>query len=108
MTVMKNLLWSFLTRLSKRLIYRGMYAIHSGDKSGAFFVYVKEHNRGNTYALLMMPSPMESIYASSVEIRHDIKFNNVRFVKRLPQEVYDVCKANFEYYAKKAGIYANG
>jgi len=84
-----------------------MYAVHSGDKSGAFFVYVKEHNVGNTYALLMMPSPMESIYASKIEIKHDIKFNNIRFVRKLPTEVYDVCKANFKYYAEKAGIYAH-
>ena len=85
-----------------------MYAIHSGDKSGAFFVYIKEHDKGSTYALLSMPNPMEALYVNRIEIRHDIKFNNVRFVKKLPTEVYDVCKANFEYYAKKAGIYANG
>ena len=84
-----------------------MYAIHSGDLSGAFFVYIKEEDRGDTFAILTMPNPMLAMYVKSSEIKFDLKHENIRFVKKLPREVYDVCKVNFTYYAKKAGIYAS-
>lgn len=90
----------------RRLLYKGMYAIHYGDKSGSFFIHIKEENVGNTYALLVMPHPTEAIYVKKSEIHYDIKYNNIRFVKIIPNGVYDVCRANFVYYAKKAGIYA--
>jgi hypothetical protein len=78
-----------------------MYAVHYGDKAGSFFVYIKECNKGNALAVLMMPSPMEAIYVSSTEIQFDIKNNNIRFVTVLHKDVYEVCRANFEYYTKK-------
>lgn len=83
-----------------------MYAIHSGDMSGSFFVYIKEESVGNTSAVLIMPYPMEAKYVDNKEIDFDLANNNIRFVNRLPTNVYDVCKANFVYYAKKAGTYA--
>ena len=82
-----------------------MYAIHSGDKAGSFFIYVKEEDKGNSRALLIMPSPMEALYVRSDEIKLDLKFDNIKFVEKIPRPVYDVCKANFLYYAKKAGIH---
>lgn len=84
-----------------------MYAVHSGDMSGAFFIHIKEENRGSSYALLLMPEPTQAMYVKTEEIKFDLKYGNVRYVKKIPPEVYDVCKANFIYYAKKAGIYAN-
>ena len=84
-----------------------MYAIHSGNLSGAFFVYIKEEDRGNSYAILTMPEPMQAMYVKGAEIAFDLKYDNIRFVKKLPRDVYDVCKVNFTYYAKKAGIYAD-
>lgn len=84
-----------------------MYAIHSGDMSGSFFVYIQEENIGNTKAILIMPYPMESKYVDNKEIVFDLANNNIRFVGKLPFGVYEVCKANFIYYAKKAGIYAS-
>jgi len=91
----------------RKLKYRGMYAIHSGDFEGGFFVYIKEYDRGKGLALLIMPE-VNGIYATHNEIKHDLRYNNVRFVRRLPKEVYEVCKANFKYFAEKAGIYAHG
>ena len=98
---MRNFLKLFYNKLS----YRGMYAIHGGDKVGSFFVYIKEEDKGNSYAILIMPNPMEAQYVSRCEIKSDLKFDNIRFVEKMPRPVYDVCKANFLYYAKKAGIH---
>lgn len=106
--MLMNKFIQFLIRIFyKRLIYRGMYAIHSGDKVGAFFVYIEEENRGNSYAILTMPSPMESMYVKNTEIDFDLKYENIRFVKKIPKDVYEVCKANFQHYAKKAGTYVS-
>ena len=91
---------------SKKLRHRGMYAIHAGDLEGGFFIYVKEYDRGKARALLVMPE-MAAMYVPQSEITHDLKYNNIRRVKKLPKEVYEVCKANFKYYAEKAGIYAH-
>lgn len=106
MRIMKNLVQSFLRLFYNGLIYRGMYAIHSGDKAGGFFVYIKEEDRGACHALLIMPSPMEAIYVTKEEIKIDLKFKNIKFVERIPHPVYEVCKADFLYRAKKAGIHA--
>lgn len=105
MKIMKSFVQRFLRLFCKRLVYRGMYAIHIGDKSGAFFVNIEEESKGNSYAILIMPNPMEAKYVAKSEIVFDLKYNNIKFVKTLPLEVYEVCKANFIYYAKKAGIY---
>ena len=90
----------------KKLKHRGMYAISQGEYAGGFFVYIKEEDRGNSHALLMMPDT-KSLYASHSEIKDDLRYNNIKFVKRLPLPVYEVIKANFKYYAEKEGIYAN-
>ena len=107
MTIVKNFVKSFWKPFCKKLKYRGMYAVHGGDLAGAFFVHIEEENRGNSYALLLMPSPMESIYVGKREIKMDMKYENIKYVKKLPRDVYAVCKVNFIHYAKKAGIYAN-
>lgn len=106
MIVMKNFLKNFLKLFSNRLTYRGMYAIHSGDMAGCFFVYIKEEDRGNSCALLLMPSPMDAIYVKNDEIKFDLKYDNIKFVEKIPKVYYDVCRANFIYYARKAGINA--
>jgi hypothetical protein len=99
---------TFIMRLfSKGLVYRGMYAIHSGDKVGAFFVYIKEEDRGNSYAIMTMPDPMEALYVKREEIDFDLRYDNIKLVKKIPVDVYEVCKVNFQYYAKKAGIYVS-
>ena len=92
--------------LPKKLKYRGLYAIHCGDQEGGFFVYIKEYDRGKSHALLMMPET-QALYTSSSEIKHDLRYNNIKLVKRIPPSVYEVCKANFKHFAEKAGIYAD-
>lgn len=107
MITMKNLLRNFLKLFSNSLAYRGMYVILSGERAGGFFIYIKEEDRGRCNAILFMPNPMEALYVNSNEILMDMKYDNIMFVKRIPKDVYQVCKANFIYYAKKAGTYAN-
>jgi hypothetical protein len=104
---MNSFIGFLLGIFKKRLVYRGMYAIHSGDKVGAFFVYIKEEDRGNSYAIMTMPNPMEAIYVKGDEMEFDLKYGNIKLVKRIPDDVYEVCKANFMYYAKKAGNYVS-
>jgi len=103
---MKNFVNIFSMLFYKKLRYRGMYAIHIGEKAGCFFIYVKEEDRGKSNAILIMPNPMEAKYVKLDDMMFDIKYKNIKFVQKVPQDVYDVCKANFIYYAKKEGIYA--
>jgi hypothetical protein len=84
-----------------------MYVILSGDLAGGFFAYIEEENRGHSRAILIMPCPMKSMYIKESDIAIDLKYDNIVFVRKLPREVYDVCKANFVYYAKEAGIYVS-
>ena len=104
---MKNLLQNISKIFYKKLKYKHMYAIHSGERAGCFFVYLKEEDQGNSYALLMMPYPLEAIYVNKNEIDIDLKYKNIKSVKKLPYDIYNVCRANFIYQAKKVGIYAN-
>lgn len=83
-----------------------MYAIHNGDRMGGFFIYIKEEDRGNARAVLSMPD-MEALYIKKEEIKTDLKFENIKHVQKIPRDVYAVCKVNFVYYAKKAGIYGH-
>lgn len=69
-------------------------------------VPIKEFDRGSSKAILIMPD-MVATYISETEIHHDLKYKNIKKVAVLPADVYDVCKANFDYYFKKVGIYAN-
>ena len=107
MKITKNFVQILSKLFYRKLIYRGMYAVHSGDRAGGFFVYIKEEDRGGSNAILYMPNPMEAIYIQKTEISMDIKFRNIRYVQKLPRAIYDVCKVNFTYYAKRAGTYAH-
>lgn len=107
MKKMKNFLLSIFLLFCKKLIKGGLYAVHAGDKVGGFFVCIAEENRGESTAVLFMPNPMEALYVNNVEIELDLKQNNLKFVEMLPHDVYEVCRANFVYHAKKQGIYAN-
>jgi len=86
----------------RKLKYKGMYAIRTGEYSGGFIIYIKEHNMGDSLAFLSIPNPMESIYFDKNEINLWIKEGLLEFIESLPTDVYDVCKANFEYHKKKA------
>ncbi len=105
MRVMKNLVRRFLKLFYNKLSYRGMYAIHSGDRVGSFFVYIEEEDKGSSYALLMMPNPTEALYVRKDEIESDLKYDNIMFYRKIPAPYYESCKAQFLYYAKKAGIH---
>lgn len=90
----------------KKLKNRTMYALHSGKYIGGFLVPIKEHDRGASKAVLILPE-MVAMYISDKEIQYDLKNRNMKRVSKLPPDVYDVCKANFNYYLEKAGIYAS-
>lgn len=104
---MKSIINIIFGRFFNKLKYRGMYAIHSGDRAGGFFAYIKEENRGKSCAILFMPNPTEALYVKKEELKFDLKYGNIKYVSKLPPKIYDVVKVNFVYYAKKAGIYVN-
>jgi len=81
-----------------------MYAVKEGDRAGGFIIYIREYNQGDSYAFLYVPDPMEAIYFTRQEIEEGIKYNMLDFVEKMPKDVYAVCRANFTYYAKKAGL----
>ena len=103
----QNICRIFYDWCSPRLIKRGMYHILSGEYAGAFFVYIKEEDIGNCYALLLMPAPMKAIYVLKNDMIFDLKNENVLYVTKLPESIYDVVMANFVFYANEQGIYAN-
>jgi len=82
----------------------GLYGILSGDKAWATFAYIKEEDTEGSYAVLMM-SPTEAMYIKKEEIDDEFRHDNIEFIHRLPKNYYISCRAQFIYYAKKAGIY---
>jgi len=77
---------------------RGMYAIKSGDRIGGFLIFIREYDKGETYSTLFIPDPMESLFLNKEEVHSMITNKGIDFVKKLPKDVYDVCKENFKYY----------
>jgi hypothetical protein len=88
----------------RKLKERNMYAITTGERVGGFVVYIKECNIDeDNLAFLFMPDPMESLFFTKNEVEHNLKDGTLVLVEKLPKNVYDVCRANFEFYAKKTG-----
>ena len=79
-----------------------MYVIESGERTGCFLVYIKEENIFESLAFLCMPFPMEFLYLEKKEVKEFLKTKQMRFVSILPQNIYDVCRANF-VWGKKNG-----
>lgn len=90
----------------KKLKSRGMYAIKYGEYMGGFFVYIMEESTPNNIAFILMPSPTKAIYIPKGDVLFDLKNGNIELINRLPCEIYDICRANFIFYAKEEGIYA--
>lgn len=103
--IVKNFLKSISKLFSNRLVYRGVYAILSGELVGATVLYIKENDVGNSCAFLLL-SPTEAIYIAKKDFLEDLRYDNIVRIQRMPREVYIQSKANFVYYAKKKGIYA--
>lgn len=101
---MKNLWQNILQYCYKKPLKRGMYAIKEGDKAGGFILYINEYNLGASYAFLFVPDPMTAVYFTKEEINNNIKFKILELVSILPKDVYEVCRANFTYYADKEGL----
>lgn len=78
-----------------------MYSVEYGDKSGCFLVYIQEENVLSAYAFLVMPYPLEALFLSDQDIKDHLKNGGLKLVEILPQDVYDVCKANFNVVKKK-------
>lgn len=104
MKAMKNFVQIISRKFYNKPRYRGMYAVQEGDRAGGFLIYIKEYNLGASYAFLFVPHPMEAVYFTKDEIEKGIKFNTLDFVELLPKEVYEVCRANFAYYAEQEGL----
>ena len=88
----------------KKLKKRGVYAIKTGDRQGGFIVWIKECDTAGGLAFLFMPSPMEAIFMTEQEVREGLKSKYLEFVQSLPVPVYEVCVANWKFYAQKAGL----
>lgn len=80
-----------------------MYVVTSGDKSGGFIVYIKERNIGNSFAFLFMPD-LEVLYLTADDVVNGIRYKTLEPIDRIPADVYEHCKANFDFLAKKAGL----
>lgn len=86
---------------------RTLYAIHYGEKSGGFLIFLHEENVGDVYAALFMPGTPEPMYLTKSEVQFELKAGNITPVSKINKEAYEVCRANFIYYAKKNNIYIN-
>lgn len=102
MILLKNLRENILQLLYKPK-KRTMYVVTSGDKSGGFMVYIKEKDIGNSYAFLFMPD-LEVLYLTREDFISNFRYKNIEEIKQIPKDVYEHCKANFDYHAQKAGM----
>jgi len=89
-----------------KLRYRYVYLVYKGELAGGTILYVKEEDIGETAAILVF-SPTESIYINKKEIEDFLANGDMRPAKKLPKKIYNACREQFIYKAKKAGKYAN-
>lgn len=89
----------------RKLRYRYIYTVYSGDLAGGMFVYIKEEDKGDNQALLVL-SPTDAIYTNKLEIEDWLRNGNIRYYQKMPKAYYKSCIEQFKYYAKKKGIYA--
>lgn len=98
-----NKLYHYFFGLRKR----HMYAVHGGDYSGGFLIPISENHIEGNYAVLFIPSPMKAMYVSETEIRMSLADNTLRLAGRLPDNVYEICRADFELRATQQGNYVS-
>lgn len=75
-----------------------MYFITHGPDCGAFMVYIKERSHGDSLAFLLIPNPMEGIYKNRKIFEESLKNGDIEYVEIINKDVYEVCRANFDYY----------
>ena len=81
-----------------------MYAVKTGDYQGGFFIWIRERDLEGNRAFLFIPNPMEAIYVSDQDITNEFKNKKLDFIRCLPEDVYEVCRANWKYYYEKSSV----
>lgn len=69
------------------------YAVHGGDYVGEIFVYVRKTK--STYDFLSIPK-MENRYVPLDKLKIGVDNKILKFVERIPRNVFTVVRAQFE------------
>lgn len=101
---MKEILHSFVSSLHNKFsshpIKRGIYAIDAGDYAGEFFVYIRKD--GDKYSFLSLPKN-ECRYVPGDALDRGIKSKIITFIQVLPNNIFEVCQAQFNTSLKTMG-----
>ena len=81
-------------------IPRSIYVVNAGDYAGEFFVFIENKNTG--YNFLSLPKN-EYRYVPVEAFERGFKQKIITFVQVLPNNVFEVCKAQFNHSIKTSG-----
>lgn len=87
-----------------KLKVQGFYVVKTGERQGGFLAWIQKYDSFDCFAFLFMPNPMESLLLTKQEVKDALKNKTFEFISILPDNVYEVCCANWKYYAEKQGL----
>lgn len=79
----------------KKFINRGLYFINEGEYKGCFAVNIKEFGTVTHKALMLFPN-REQLTLSTDEVSNLFDSDGLKYEKRIPKWVYNVCLAQFK------------
>lgn len=101
---MKEIFHSFVNSLhnkfAKHPARRGIYAVDAGDYAGEFFVLINIENE--KYSFLSLPKN-ECRYVPKDAFERGMKLKIITFIQMLPNNIFEVCKAQFNASLKTIG-----
>jgi len=75
-----------------------VYFVRYGDRIGQFLIFIEFVEDTNSYSLLGLPES-EAVYITQQDIDKAITHKVLEFVEKLPSDVFEDCKKEFEYRA---------
>jgi hypothetical protein len=87
-------------KLGKHPIRRGIYAVNAGDYAGEFFVFMDVIE--GRYNFLSLPKN-ECRHVPEDAFNRGVKQRIITFIQSLPNNVFEICKAQFDISLKTSG-----
>jgi len=81
---------------SKSIDNRKIYAVTSGIYVGQFFVFISETPINETYQILSLPDCI-TMEIKEKDIKEGLNKNILEPIEKLPQEIYDICIAEYAH-----------
>ena len=95
----KDLVTSKILKLTN--LDRNIYAVNEGSYKGEFFVYINKDD--NNYYFLSLPHN-NAVVITIDEFNTGLEKNIIQFLEKIPSNVYEICKAQYNEAKSKDNI----